>query len=98
MENAGSDADAVPVLTLIVMFAYVPSSAVVGVPLSSPVAMLKLAQDGLCAIEKLRELPAGPLAVGVKAYACPASTDFAGVPVIVGGFAAPAAAGILNDG
>jgi hypothetical protein len=47
MENAGSDVLWVPSLTLITMFASVPTSAVAGVPLSSPVAMLKLAQGGL---------------------------------------------------
>jgi hypothetical protein len=90
MENAASAAFAVPVLTLMVMSAYAPSCALVGVPLSSPVAMLKLAQEGLCAIEKLSVLPAGPLAVGVNAYACPAITDVAGLPVIVGAVGAAA--------
>jgi hypothetical protein len=88
MEKSGSAAVAAPLLTLIVMSEYSPSSALVGVPLSSPVAMLKLPQEGLCAMEKLSVLPAGPLAVGLNAYACPATTDVGGVPVIVGAFAA----------
>jgi hypothetical protein len=41
----------------------------VGVPLTSPVAMLKVAQDGLFATEKLSEVPPPFVAVGLNAYA-----------------------------
>jgi hypothetical protein len=99
-EKAASDIFVVPSLTLMTMFEYVPVCAGVGVPLSSPVAMLKVAQDGLLAIEKLSVLPAAPLATGVNAYACPATTDVAAVPLIVGGVGDAAAAAIViaNEG
>jgi hypothetical protein len=44
--NADKEADALPSLTLITMPEVVPTSAAAGVPLSCPVAALKLAQDG----------------------------------------------------
>jgi hypothetical protein len=40
--------------------------AAVGVPYSLPVLELKLAQDGLPAMEKVRVLPSGSDALGVK--------------------------------
>ena len=90
MLNAGSDAFAVPLLTLIMMSEQVFSSALVGLPLSSPVAMLKFAHAGLFLIEKLRTLPLVGLAVGVNVYACPVTADVYGVPPIVGGGASMA--------
>jgi hypothetical protein len=60
-------------------------SSALGVPDSSPVLALKLAHAGRFCIEKVRGLPAGSLALGVKLYAEPALTDVAGVPVIAGG-------------
>ncbi len=47
MENAGSEAPWVPSLTLMTMLDVVPRSLLEGMPPSSPVEMLKLAQDGL---------------------------------------------------
>ena len=44
--KAASEALAVPLLTLIVMLANVPTFAVLGVPESWPVPLLKFAQDG----------------------------------------------------
>jgi hypothetical protein len=85
MANASSDADAVPSLTLITIPLYVPTSLADGVPLSCPVAMLKVAQAGLLVIEKDSVWPAGPLAVGVNEYALPAVTLAGGVPEMVGG-------------
>ena len=45
--NAGSDVVRVPSLTLITMPDYAPTFALVGVPVSAPVAVLKLAHAGL---------------------------------------------------
>jgi hypothetical protein len=55
------------------------------VPLSCPVVVLNAAQLGLFAIEKLNAAPRGLEAVGVKLYACPATTEVDGAPEIVGG-------------
>jgi hypothetical protein len=64
--KAGSAADALPSLTLITMPASVPTSETAGVPLNCPLALLKLAQEGWFAMENVRLLPEGSLAVGVK--------------------------------
>jgi hypothetical protein len=61
-----SDADAWPSLTLIEMFENVPTFELVGVPLTVPVAMLNVAQAGRFCTVKLRVMPDGPLALGVK--------------------------------
>ena len=60
----GSDAVDVPSETLITMLLYVP--AAVGVPLSAPVVVLKLAQLGLFWMLKLSVAPAAALVVGVN--------------------------------
>ena len=72
MLNAGSEADAWPSLTVITMLENVP--ALVGVPLRVPVEVLKVAQLGRFCTLKVSVRPLGPLAVGVKDYACPAVT------------------------
>ena len=64
--NAGSAVLKVPSLTLMTMFAKLPTFVPAGVPESSPVALLKLAQEGRCATAKLSALPLGSLAVGVN--------------------------------
>jgi len=64
--NAGREAVATPSVTLITIPGSVPTSVAAGVPLSCPVAMLKLAHEGLTLIENVRPLPAGSLAVGVN--------------------------------
>ena len=66
--NAGNDAVAVPSLTLIVMFVYVPTFAAVGVPSSRPVLVLNVAHAGRFAIENVSGLLFGSLAVGVNVY------------------------------
>ena len=53
-----------------------------GVPVSCPVLVLKLAHEGRLTIRKVSALP---LADGAKEYACPATALAEGVPVIVGG-------------
>ena len=64
IEKVGSDADDVPSLTVILIFEYVPTCAVVGIPVRLPVELLKLAHDGLLVIEKLSVLPSASVAVG----------------------------------
>jgi hypothetical protein len=66
MLKVGSEADAWPSLTLIVMFEYVPTLELEGVPLKVPVATLKVAQDGRLVTLKESVRPVGPLAVGVN--------------------------------
>jgi hypothetical protein len=66
IEKAGSDTLVAPSVTLITMFASVPASAFEGVPASAPVAVLKLAHEGMFVIEKT-SAPPFPLApVGVN--------------------------------
>ena len=67
MENAGSALVAVPLLALMTMLEYVPTADFAGVPASRPVLLLKLAQGGRLATEKVSVLPSGSLAVGVNA-------------------------------
>jgi hypothetical protein len=66
MENAGSETLVVPSVTLITMFASVPASALEGVPASAPVWALKLAQEGMFAIEKTSASPFPSAPVGVN--------------------------------
>ena len=66
MENAGSEMGAAAVLTLITILPNVPAFAVVGVPESDPVAVLKVAQAGRLTIEKLRSAAVGLVTTGVK--------------------------------
>ncbi len=54
----------VPSLTAMVMFEYVPTCAEFGVPDSSPVDVLKVAQFGPLAIANVSALPAASLALG----------------------------------
>jgi hypothetical protein len=48
------------------MFAYVPTSALAGVPLSSPVLVLKAAHEGWLMIEKLSVMPPGFAVLGMN--------------------------------
>src|SRR6202035_4821418 len=79
IENAGREADCVPSLTLIRMLPQVPASAECGVPESSPVLELKVAQAGAFTMLKVSARPCGSLATGVKEYSEPASTHEAAV-------------------
>ena len=98
--KADNVADAVPSLTLITTPDVVPTSPATGVPLSCPLLVLKLAQEGLLVIEKVRVLPDGSVVVGVKEYAVPTVTLVFGEPEIVGpesvGPGTPAATVIAN--
>ncbi len=62
--KAGREAVTVPSLTLMTIPEW--TAAVVGVPESRPVVVLKLAQLGLLAMENPRVLPSASLAVGWK--------------------------------
>jgi hypothetical protein len=62
--NEASDAEREPSDTLIFTPDVVPVE--LGVPLSFPVDVLKLAQEGLFAMENVSVLPSGSLAVGVN--------------------------------
>jgi hypothetical protein len=64
MLNAGSEALTEPSFTVIVMFEYVPTFVVAGVPLNWPVVALKFAQEGLLAIEKANVSPSESEAAG----------------------------------
>ena len=89
---------AAAVLTLITILAKSPAFAVVGVPESDPVAVLKLAQVGRLTIEKLRATAAvGLVTTGVKLYGWPAMSLEAGVPVIVGAAGGVGATGSVRS-
>jgi hypothetical protein len=62
---------------------FVPMLEVVGMPLSVPVEVLKLAHAGLLAIVKEGCLQREMVTVGVNAYAFPAATVVGGEPEIV---------------
>jgi hypothetical protein len=61
--NAGREAVVTPSVTEMTIPEVVPTLAVAGVPLSWPVAVLKVAHVGLLTIENVRGLP---VAVGIK--------------------------------
>src|SRR5690349_7688330 len=64
--NAGRAALLTPSLALITMLEVVPTTALDGVPLSTPLAVLKLAQLGLLRTLKATVSPAGALLRGWK--------------------------------
>ena len=96
--KAGSAAVAVPSLTLITMFVYVPTFAAVGVPWSWPVPAVNVAHAGRFAIENVNGLLFGSLAVGVNEYWLFCSTLVGGDPEITGGEFGAAATVIVNAG
>ena len=64
--KAGSETLALPSLTEMMMFAYEPTWAVEGVPVSAPLEVLNVAHDGLFWIANVSALPSGSFAVGVN--------------------------------
>src|SRR5688572_4491270 len=68
------------------MPAKTPTFAAAGVPVSSPVVVLKLAQLGLFVIANVSVPPSGSLAAGVNEYTLPTFAVTAGAPEIVGGW------------
>jgi hypothetical protein len=82
--KALSELLALPSLTEIVMFAYVPTSAGAGVPDSRPVLVLNVAQAGLFWTLNASVSPSASAAVGAKLYGLDAFTEGGAVPEIVG--------------
>ena len=66
MVNAGSDAVAVPSLTRIVIPAYDPTFATVGVPCKRPVVVSNVAHAGMFTILKVSVSLLASVAVGVN--------------------------------
>ena len=85
--NGGSDAETpAESVTVITIPVVVPTSALRGVPLNTPVAALKPAHDGLLAMLKVSVSPGSTSeAVGAKLYAVSSATLVDGTPAIVGG-------------
>ncbi len=69
--NVGNDRVAWPSLTLMTIPLCVPTAPAEGVPLSRPVALLKVAQLGRPVIENVSPSPSPSLADGVNEYGCP---------------------------
>lgn len=92
-ENAFSDVVLEPSLTRIWMLFHNPTA--VGLPLSLPVLLLKLAQLGLFAIVNFSVCLSASLAVGVKEYVELVYTQEAGEPEIFGA-AAKATCALAN--
>ena len=82
MENGGSDADAAPSETTIWIWSKYPDED--AMPLSVPVEALKVAQEGLLAMLKVRASPSASEALGVKLYAVPTVRLRAGIPEMAG--------------
>ena len=95
MENAGSEAVAVPFVTEMTMFEYVPTAPSCGVPDNMPVEVLKLAHAGRLVTEKVSVLPGASTRPGVNAYAEPATTWVAGVPVMASARVSACVGGVL---
>jgi hypothetical protein len=75
---------ALPSVTLMMMFPYVPTWLAVGVPESRPVVGLNVAQEGRFWMLKVSTSPSASVAEGWKLYASPVVTVVAGEPDIVG--------------
>src|SRR5690242_20450561 len=82
IEKAGNEAEALPSLTVITMFANV--ACAFGVPVSAPVAVLNCAQAGLFWIVNASVSPSASAALGVREYAAPRLASLAALPEIVG--------------
>jgi hypothetical protein len=67
------------------MFDVVPTSVLIGAPVSCPDLLLKVAQRGESWTLNVSALPLGFDTVGVKLYTLPTTTLVAAVPEIVGG-------------
>ena len=86
MENGGSEATPpLPSLTLMMMFEYVPTSALVGMSDNWHLVLLKTAHAGGFWIEQRRVSPFGSEIVAMKLYQTPTLAVVGGVPEIRGG-------------
>ena len=94
--NGDKDAEAVPSLTLIPMFEYVPTSPASGVPERRPVLVENVAHEGSFAIENVNGSSSASFAVGVNEYRTPSRTEVGGVPEIVGGVFGESVTVIVN--
>jgi hypothetical protein len=84
IENGASETFFEPSVTAIVMFAYVPAFAAVGVPLSAPDSVLNVAHTGLFAMLKRSGSPSTSLALGWNAYVALITAAVAGAPEMTG--------------
>ena len=66
MEKTGPMAELSPLLTPISMLLYVPTLDEVGLPVSVPVELLKVAHEGFWTMAKESARPFAPVTVGVK--------------------------------
>jgi hypothetical protein len=82
MEKVARETFAVPSDTAIVMAEKVPAD--VGMPLSRPLVVLKVAQAGLLVMLNVSACPSGSDAVGVKLYVWPTLAVAGGVPLMTG--------------
>ena len=72
-------------VTVITIFVYVPKLSLVGIPLNSPVALLKFAQLGLLTIENVLVSPLSTsVTVGTKLYRLSSAADIFAVPLMTG--------------
>jgi hypothetical protein len=84
IENGGNETFTEPSVTMIVMFAYVPTLAAAGVPLSPPEAELNVAHTGLFAMLKRSGSPSASRAEGWKLYGEPITTEDGAAPLSTG--------------
>ena len=82
--KAGKEALRLPSETVITILLVIPTSALVGVPVNAPVAVLKLAHDGLLLMLYTSVSASTSPAVGVKLYGLSCATLADGVPLMVG--------------
>ena len=94
MEKAGSAVEALPSVAEISMLAYEPASPAAGLPVSAPVAAVKVAQEGLFTMVNVTVSLSASEADGVKLYATPSVADFPAVPLMVGAVLAGVAGGV----
>jgi hypothetical protein len=66
IEKMGSETEVMPSVAAMMIFAYSPASAALGIPESSPVSTPKVAQAGLFWMLKISEVPAGLTELGRK--------------------------------
>jgi len=91
----GSDVVALPSLTLMTIPEYVP--VLVGVPVSLPLYLLKIAHDGLLIIENVNGSLLASEAVGANVYNWFAVKIVNGSPLMTGAVLAAAVTSVVNN-